>query len=146
MVSFERSQIAPCGINCGTCKAYQRDRNKCSGCLSAAGTKVNNCARCKIKNCESLAKTDSKFCYECPEFPCLTLRKIDKRYRVRYETNLIQNLNLIRKKGIEEYLKNEKVRWVCKGCGSVLSVHLKNCPHCGKQYIDPLFRENVLSE
>jgi hypothetical protein len=145
MVSFERFQIAPCGINCGTCKAYQRDRNKCSGCLSAAREKVNNCARCKIRNCESLARTDSEFCYECPEFPCLALRKIDKRYRISYETNLIENLNTIRKTGIGKYLKNEIIRWSCNECGSVLSVHLHNCTKCGKQYSDPLFVKNVFS-
>jgi hypothetical protein len=140
MVSFERFHIAPCGINCGTCKAYQRERNKCSGCLSTDENKVNHCARCKIKNCELLAITDSKFCYDCVEFPCLSLRKIDKRYRASYSTNLIQNLNLIRETGIREYLNNEKERWICKDCGSVLSVHMKNCSQCGKQYYDPLFR------
>jgi|WetSurMetagenome_2_1015567.scaffolds.fasta_scaffold02734_5 hypothetical protein len=142
MVSFEKFQIAPCGINCGTCRAYLRERNKCSGCLSASGEKVNNCARCKIKNCESLAQTESKFCYDCPKFPCLTLRKIDKRYRVRYQTSLIQNLNIIRKNGIEEYLKDENSRWTCRDCGSVLSVHLHNCLKCGKKYNDPLFGKN----
>jgi hypothetical protein len=146
MVSFERFQIAPCGINCGTCKAYQRERNKCSGCLSVSGKKVNNCSRCLIKNCKSLAETDSKFCYDCPEFPCLTLRKIDKRYRLRYETNLIQNLGIIKETGIVEYLRNESSRWTCKSCGSVLSVHQKSCTKCGKEYIDPLFGNYIISE
>lgn len=34
-VSFDKSLIAPCGMNCGTCIAYLRDKNKCPGCPEA---------------------------------------------------------------------------------------------------------------
>ena len=143
MVSFERFQIAPCGINCGTCRAYLRERNKCSGCMSSSGKSPAYCTRCGIKNCESLSKTTSEFCYGCEDFPCLKLRKIDKRYRTRYETGLINNLESIRKTGIENYLKVEGQRWTCPNCGSALCVHLSNCTVCGGKYSDPLFRKNV---
>jgi hypothetical protein len=141
MVTFERSMIAPCGINCGTCMAFLRERNKCSGCLSVSGKKVNNCEKCKIRNCVSLGETESKFCFDCKSFPCLALRKIDRRYRLRYRTNLVQNLLTISKTGIDDYLRDESERWTCTHCGSVLSVHRSSCEKCGKQYIDPLFRE-----
>jgi hypothetical protein len=135
-VLFQRSHIAPCGINCGTCKAYQRARNRCSGCMSEQGPRVNHCMTCSIRHCESLSKTVSKFCSDCEEFPCLKIRKIDKRYQTRYETSLIINLRTINKIGIESYLSQESSRWTCSNCGSLLCVHSNSCSECGKRYID----------
>jgi hypothetical protein len=142
-IVFQRSHIAPCGINCGTCKAYQRVRNKCSGCMSDQGPKVNHCMTCNIRYCESLTNTVSKFCSECGIFPCLKIRKIDKRYQVSYETSLIQNLRRIDKIGIESYLQLETERWKCSDCGSLLCVHESTCSECGKPYIDPMFQKNI---
>jgi hypothetical protein len=130
IVTFDKSLIAPCGINCGTCIAYIRDRNKCPGCLAPSENKPITRFYCKIKNCENLEKTNSKYCYECISFPCQRLKHIDKRYRIRYHTSLIQNLVAIKKKGMEDYLANEITRWSCPQCGSVFSVHKDNCLNC----------------
>jgi hypothetical protein len=136
---FQRTDIAPCGINCGTCKAYLRPKNKCSGCMSVSGTKVNHCASCSIRHCEMLDKTSSKFCCDCGIFPCSKIKHIDKRYRLRYKTGLIDNLLAIKSTGIDAYLKQEAWRWKCSECGSVLSVHSDCCDKCGKEYTDPHF-------
>jgi hypothetical protein len=133
-VQFSRSQLAPCGINCGTCRAHLRDKNKCNGCMSADGTIMGYCIRCNIRNCELLAKTDSKFCYECAKFPCARLKQIDKRYQTRYRISLIQNLKTISISGTEKYLVSEIGRWTCQNCGTTLSVHNKNCLKCGTEY------------
>jgi hypothetical protein len=130
-VSFDKYLIAPCGINCGTCLAFLRDKNKCSGCGSSHGPRVNHCLTCKIKNCEFLEKTSSKLCYECEKFPCLRLRQIDKRYRTKYRTALIQNLVTIKQIGLDEYLKLESKKWTCSKCGSTLCVHRNKCVVCG---------------
>jgi Protein of unknown function (DUF3795) len=122
--------IAPCGINCGTCIAHLRNRNKCCGCRPDSGFKVNHCSTCRIRNCEYLSKTGSKFCYDCEIFPCLRLKQIDKRYRIKYKTGLIQNLIIIKEIGIYKYLKNEIARWSCPNCGSLISVHRDNCLTC----------------
>jgi hypothetical protein len=132
-VKFEKILIAPCGMNCGTCIAYRRDRNKCCGCWPETGYKVNHCASCSIKNCESLAKTDSKFCYDCDSFPCKRLKHIDKRYRTKYRTSFIQNLITIKDKGITNFLKNEAIKWTCPNCGSTLSCHRNNCLTCNQE-------------
>jgi hypothetical protein len=122
--------IAPCGINCGTCIAHLRNRNKCYGCRPDSGSKVNHCNTCRIRNCEYISKTGSKFCYDCEIFPCLRLKQIDKRYRIKYKTGLIQNLITIKEIGINKYLKNEIARWSCPNCGSLISVHRDNCLTC----------------
>jgi len=143
-VQFHRFQIAPCGINCGTCRAYLRERNKCPGCMSPSGPRLNSCLNCPIRNCELLKKTTSEFCYECISFPCQRVKHIDKRYQTKYKTGLIENLLTIRSIGIDNYLKKEEVRWTCPGCGSVLSVHSGKCLKCGKEYSDPFFRKNEM--
>jgi hypothetical protein len=134
-VTFDPIMIAPCGINCGTCKAYLRERNSCCGCLVESGPKVNHCIICKIKNCEQHKMTGSKYCYDCEDFPCQLIRHIDKRYRTRYNTNLIQNLLSIKEIGIDKYLAEESEKWTCPTCGSVLSVHLSYCLKCNKKYL-----------
>ena len=128
--TIDISLIAPCGINCWTCIAYLRARNKCCGCRAASGPKVNHCEVCKIKNCDFLESTVSKFCYDCGTFPCKKLKHIDKRYRIKYKSSLIQNLVTLKEVGINEYLKNEISRWTCPNCGSTVSVHRENCPNC----------------
>jgi len=138
-VLFHRINIAPCGINCGTCKAYLRVKNKCSGCMTSSGPKVNHCGNCSIRHCELLEKTSSKFCYDCEIFPCRKIKHIDKRYRLRYKTGLMNNLLTIKTIGIDSYLKNEAGRWRCSACGSLLSVHSDSCAKCGKEYVDPMF-------
>lgn len=129
-VKFERIMIAPCGMNCATCIAYLRPKNTCCGCWPETGPKVNHCSVCSIKNCEYLLRTDSKFCYDCEKFPCRRLKQIDKRYRTKYNTGFIQNLETIRDAGINKFLSEQAVKWTCPECGSTLSCHRNNCLIC----------------
>jgi hypothetical protein len=143
MVVFERYHLAPCGINCGTCRAYLRTRNSCSGCMSSKGPNISHCINCSIRNCEFLNKTTSKFCSECEKFPCQQIKHIDKRYQSKYKSGLIQNLMTINETGVDAYLLNESKRWTCSSCGSALCVHQDKCMKCGREYVDPLFREMI---
>jgi hypothetical protein len=138
---FDRLLIAPCGINCGTCLAYLREKNRCCGCLIETFDKADSRARCIIKNCERLAETKSGFCFECETFPCKRLKQLDKRYRTKYRVSLIQNLLSIKEIGIKEYLQKESGRWTCPHCGEVVCVHRDACLLC-KQDISE-FRERT---
>lgn len=129
-ITFDKSLIAPCGINCGTCMAYQRVKNKCFGCRVDFDSKRKTCIQCKIKNCDLLAKESSEFCYECEIFPCHRMKHIDKRYRTRYRASLIQNLVMIKEIGMASFLELEEKKWTCPNCGSISSVHRKNCLIC----------------
>ena len=130
VVVYAPSLIAPCGINCGTCMANQRLKNKCLGCRFDFPSKRKTCVNCRIKNCESLKETGSGFCYECKVFPCEMIRHIDKRYRTKYRASLVGNLTEIRDSGMEKFLSAESARWTCPECGSTLSVHKLKCPDC----------------
>jgi len=130
-VHFKAELIAPCGINCGTCLAYQREKkNRCHGCSYADLNIPVSRMNCRIKNCENLAKTESKLCVDCQKFPCTRMKQLDKRYRTKYHTSLINNLVTISKTGMESFLSNEARKWSCPNCGSLLSIHRESCLKC----------------
>jgi hypothetical protein len=113
--------IAPCGMNCGICMAYLRDKNHCPGCMEPDVNKPKSCIKCIIKNCEIIKK--NKFCFKCDNYPCTRLKNLDKRYRTKYGMSMIENLENINKLGIREFVKNEKVRGKCSKCGGTINVH-----------------------
>ena len=136
MDNMRSELIAPCGMNCRLCMAFQRKKNKCSGCNSDDCTKPAYCLHCIIKNCVTIQNSSSGLCYECDKFPCRRLKQLDKRYRTKYHMSMIENLENIKQNGMKEFLKNEEARWACIECGNIVSVHINACPICKKQYIE----------
>lgn len=131
MTTFKSSMIAPCGINCGVCSAYLRERNTCTGCRGADFDKCITRIRCKMKTCDALQDGKTKYCFECMDFPCDILKHLDKRYRASYRMSPIENLEDIRDSGIREFLRSESAKWTCSGCGGTVCVHNGCCLSCG---------------
>jgi hypothetical protein len=130
---MHRELIAPCGMNCGICMAYLREKNKCPGCRLFNANRPITIAKCRIKNCATFQTGKSKYCFECDEFACGNLKHLDKRYRTRYHMSMIENLENIRELGILRFVRNEKVRWACTECGGTICVHRGYCYNCGKK-------------
>jgi hypothetical protein len=128
----QASLIAPCGMNCGICMAYLRDRRKCPGCHGENTNKSPSCVRCIIANCDVIKANKSGFCFECPDYPCKRLKQLDKRYRTKYAMSMIENLEFIESRGLSAFIVKEKERWRCKKCGGVICVHRKRCYICGE--------------
>ena len=136
-ISFERSMIAPCGMNCGSCIGYMRPKNKCPGCWFVDQGKAR--VHCVIRNCDLLNKTDSKFCFDCQKYPCQRLKQLDKRYKTKYNTSFLDNLMMIKQNGIDYFLNFETERRKCPNCGATLSVHRDTCFNCSE-----IFKHNGL--
>lgn len=127
--------IAPCGMNCALCAAYQfrlHDLNKkgfhrkyCPGCIPRG----QNCLHMGDA-CEQLAHGTLRFCYECEAYPCKRLKALDKRYRTKYHMSMIANLEQIRDQGMEAFLAQEVQKWRCPTCGGSLCCHNGLCMHC----------------
>ena len=132
-ITTKISLIAPCGMNCSICRGYQRGKNKCVGCREIDVNKPITRAKCKIKNCNELKNNNLKYCYKCINFPCARLKTLDKRYRTKYNMSMIENLENIRKFGIRKFIANEKIRWACSNCGSIICVHSGSCSYCGNK-------------
>ena len=138
MVSNPDELIAPCGINCAVCAGYLSYKNN----LKDKGIRMPACAGCRTRrkqcaylkkqrtSCSKLMNNKGAFCFECADFPCAHLRTIDARYRNRYRTSLIENLNFIKKKGIENFLAVQEAKWKCPNCGGTLCCHNGLCFGC----------------
>jgi len=132
---MEEVHIAPCGMNCSVCIAYQFQQNElnklgfkrayCLGCI----TRGENCKHMK-DSCELLKEGKVRFCYECDSFPCKRLKSLDKRYRSKYHLSMIDNLKLIQEMGMDAFLEKEKIKWSCPKCGSYICCHNGLCLNC----------------
>jgi hypothetical protein len=133
LMTIKTDLIAPCGMNCGICMAYLREKNKCPGCREIYINEPISRSGCKIKNCDYIAKKKNKFCIGCKSLPCKRMKNLDKRYRTRYNMSMLENLDNIKKLGIRQFVKNEKIRWKCPHCGGTICVHRWYCFTCGKR-------------
>lgn len=132
---MEKQHIAPCGMNCSVCIAYQfqdKQLNKqgfkrayCPGCIARG----KNCLHMQDK-CELLKNGEVRFCFECESFPCKRLKSLDKRYRTKYHLSMIDNLRFIQEKGMEAFLEKEKNKWSCPTCGNLICCHNGLCLNC----------------
>lgn len=133
MSEMKADLIAPCGMNCRLCLAYQREKKHCPGCRGDDAGKSASCVSCIIKNCTVIQSNQSGFCYQCEKYPCLRLRQLDKRYRTKYRMSMLKNLEKIKEDGLDQFLQQEEERWKCPSCGGTLCVHRMPCPSCKKE-------------
>jgi hypothetical protein len=96
--------IAPCGVNCGICRAHLRKNKKCLGCRIERSVHI----ACVIYNCEKLKDCRSGFCFECLDFPCRKIKHLDERHLKKMGTSNIENLRIIKEKGITYFLHREE--------------------------------------
>ena len=130
------NMLAPCGLNCAACYAHLRKKKSCPGCRGQEESQPAYCRRCKIRDCALNRGID--FCSECVSFPCASIKHIDKRYRLRYQVSLIENLIRTKSVGAEQHLLKEKQKWTCTQCGGVISLHDRVCSECGKEIEEPV--------
>ena len=123
--------IAPCGMNCGICKYFYREKNQCPGCRAEDKYKLKGCRECIIVNCEELKKNNSKFCYTCLKIPCKRLKNLDKRYSTKYHMSMLENQEYIKKHGTKKFLEKEKQKWKCPNCNGIVTCHGGMCLNCG---------------
>jgi hypothetical protein len=120
MEKINRNLIAPCGMNCAVCRAYLRDKNRCDGCSKIETGSPKTCVLCRMRTC---TERKGKYCFDCSWFPCERLKHMDKRYRTKYGMSQIENLKFIRDHGINDFIKNERIRW--QSAKGIFCVHDK---------------------
>jgi len=132
----QEALIAPCGMNCALCAAYQAqalDLKKkgipwkyCPGCIPRG----ENCLHMR-KSCETLGSGRLRFCFECEAFPCARLKRLDRRYRTQYGMSMIANLRMIQAEGMAAFLDAQRKAWTCERCGeALLTCHRGLCLSC----------------
>ncbi len=108
MERISSSLIAPCGMNCGICRAHLREKNPCHSCYETQPNSPKTRAFCPMRLCQ---ERKGRFCFDCAQFPCDRLKRLDKRYRTKYGMSEVENLVFIRDQGMDEFIRNERKRW-----------------------------------
>lgn len=57
------------------------------------------------KQCGKLSNKEAEYYYECEDFSCKNIEKLEERYREKYNMSVIENLEFIKEKSIEIFLK-----------------------------------------
>ena len=128
---LEPELIAPCGMNCGLCMCYLRDKDTCPGCRVGEGSRAKSVLACTIRGCETVLAGESGFCTGCDRLPCPRLKRLDARYRAKYRTSMLENLRSIGESGVAAFVEMERTRWACPECGGLQCVHTTACIYCG---------------
>ncbi len=131
--TIPKELIAPCGMNCAICSRYlsyvnRLARSQCIGCRPRNQECIYLFGKCTEINHAS--KGDAAFCFECSQYPCKELLRVDKRYRNNYKMSILDNLERIRKRGIDRFIKEQWEQYQCPKCGGVLSIHNRKCFSC----------------
>lgn len=125
------SDIAPCGINCSLCLAFQRTKDKCNGCNGPNEYKRKSCIDCTIKNCEEKKGLMKQLCSKCKKYPCKRIKHLHKRYTERYNVSIYSNFKMINEEGIKKFINKERNKWRCTKCGKYYCMHREKCLECG---------------
>ncbi|ACV21584.1 Protein of uncharacterised function (DUF3795) [Slackia heliotrinireducens] len=131
---FTPEMVAPCGLDCSLCAQAQLKDGPCPGCKKDDDNKPYFCAvLCEIINCEKRIQSGYAYCDECPDFPCEHVMEKETRYTSAYprRESPLENLQIIRELGMDEFLRQEREQWTCKSCGGPISVHTGVCSACG---------------
>ncbi len=135
IVTITPNLIAPCGIDCGLCRGYTRDKKPCPGCRGDDALKPSYCVSCIMKTCPERVGAEADFCFSCEQFPCKRLIQLDKRYRGKYGASPIANLRRIQQTGVESFVAAETRKWTCPQCGATICMHKPTCLSCGRSWL-----------
>lgn len=133
-----------CGLYCGACPRFLASENdtleqlaaeknttpdliRCHGCKSAVVS--GWCAICNLKQCAR--SKGLEFCDDCDQYPCADLQGFINDLNYPYHSLVPQDLQTIRQKGLDAWLREQNVRWRCPACGTKYSWHTTTCPTCG---------------
>ena len=133
---FKAEMVASCGLDCNICSLALAEDNPCPGCNGPDDHKPDFCARhCGIILCRKRRENGYTYCDECPDYPCEDVMEKENRYTTKYihRESPLENLRMIREKGMDAFLEHERQQWTCPHCGKAYSVHNRDCPYCGKR-------------
>lgn len=90
--------IPACGVFCGGCPTYIREKKPCPG----AEINKTRCEKCKTFHW-CCAEKGITHCYQCNIFPCSKLKNFTKRW-LKYGQNFIENQERLKQTGESAFL------------------------------------------
>jgi len=100
MLHHYNGRVPACGVFCGGCPTYTREKKPCPGAEKNAA----RCASCTTFHlcCKEKGITH---CYECSEFPCKRFKTFSKRW-LKYGQDFIENQKLLKEVGADNFLQH----------------------------------------
>lgn len=92
-------RIPACGVFCGGCPTYTREKNPCKGAVLNS----SRCEKCKTFHLCCLEKGIT-YCFQCTDFPCDKFKRFTKRW-LKYGQSFIGNQQLLKRVGEDEFLR-----------------------------------------
>lgn len=126
--NIDTRMFAPCGMNCKVCYKHCYHKKPCAGCLNHDAGTPEHCRKCRIKDC--ISKKTLSFCFECSEYPCKLVKNLEKSYNKRYQVSLIENCRYVQAYGLENFMEQQKEKYICPQCGGIISIHDGECSEC----------------
>ena len=98
-LKYYSGRILACGVFCGGCPVYTREKNPCPG----ADINFQRCEKCTTFHlcCKGRNITH---CYECTIFPCTKFKGFAKRW-LKYGQDFIENQKLLKAIGEVKFLE-----------------------------------------
>jgi|GEM_PF-194150 len=92
-------RVPACGVFCGGCPNYIREKNPCPG----ADINHMRCEKCKTFHL-CCRQRGIAYCYECSVFPCSKFRSFAKRW-LKYGQDFIENQKRLKESGSSLFLE-----------------------------------------
>lgn len=73
------------------------------------------------------------YCFECAEYPCKLIKNLEASYRKRYQASLMENSAFVKEYGLDKFMKQQKMKYLCPQCGGIISIHDHACSECQTQ-------------
>lgn len=127
------SMFAPCGMNCKVCYKHCYHSKPCAGCLQNDNGKPEHCRKCNIKDC--IKDKGLSYCYECLDYPCKLIQALEKSYNKRYQASLMENSAFVKEHGLKSFMEHQKLKYTCRKCNGIISIHDKECSECQEKII-----------
>jgi hypothetical protein len=115
-------------------KKCSLDELRCDGCLS--DNVAAHCKDCRhgFRTCAAEKKVN--WCFECDSFPCQRLkgfRGVHVVNGISHHEHVIEDLQYLKKYGIEAWVKAQDEAARCSKCGEILYWFDRECPNCKQQ-------------
>lgn len=134
--SSRKWAISICGLNCAVCDMYQaghgdaklreeivewfrkeRDENikseevRCEGCRGPVA--LHWSPDCKMMLCAK--NKEIEHCFQCKDFPCSLLKEFSQD-GVAHHKRTVENMELMKEKGLDAWIENQKKKEQCLFC------------------------------
>lgn len=130
-----------CGLYCGGCGAFQATARgeaieyepgaftTCRGCNSSEISV--SCSDCELKDCAR--ERGLRYCRQCEEYPCDRFAQFRDDRRYPYHTDTPAAMERLSEIGLDDWVLEQSLNWICKSCGGRFDWFSQCCPGCGAE-------------